>query len=64
MIITVMTMMIKDDDKDDDNCRISVRIKLDYGLLIPSSIFPSRFQMPCIRRKLLQTIFDLVKKSD
>ena len=61
-----MIMIINDDDKDDDNCHISVRVKLDYGLLVPSSIFPSRFQMPCIRRKLPQTIFDLVnvRKSD
>ena len=48
-------MIINDDDEDDDNCHISVRVKLDYGLFIPSSIFPSRFQMPYIRKKLPQS---------
>ena len=39
MKITVLIIIINDDDEDDDNCHISVRVKLDYGLLIPSSIF-------------------------
>ena len=58
-------IMVINDGKDNDNCHISVSVKLDLDLLIPFlQFFPSRFQVSCIRRKLPQTMFDLVRKSD
>ena len=56
MIITVMIMIINDDDKDDDSwltigCQGKIELRSTDSFF---NFFPSRFQMPYIRKKLPQ----------